>query len=94
LLRIESLREAATIIMLGVIAFFAGQRAKEKFISFLWIFALWDFSYYIWLRLAIGWPTSFFDSDVLFLIPVLWVAQVWFPMLVSGLTALVIWLRD
>ncbi len=94
LLRIECLREAATIIMLGVIAFFAGQRAKEKFISFLWIFALWDFSYYIWLRLTIGWPTSLLNTDVLFLIPVLWVAQVWFPMLVSGLTALVIWLRD
>ncbi len=94
LLRIECFREAATIVMLGVIAFLAGQRAKEKFISFLWTFALWDFSYYIWLRLTIGWPTSFLNTDVLFLIPVLWVAQVWFPILVSGLTALVIWLRD
>ena len=94
LIRIESFREAATIVMLGVIAFLAGQRAKEKFISFLWIFALWDFSYYIWLRLTIGWPASFLDSDVLFLLPVPWVAQAWFPILVSGLTARVIWLRD
>jgi hypothetical protein len=94
LLRIECFREAATIIMLGGIAFLAGQSVKQKFISFLWIFALWDFSYYIWLRVAIGWPASFLDSDVLFLIPVPWVAQVWFPILVSGLTALVIWFCD
>jgi hypothetical protein len=94
LLRIESFREAATIVMLGVIALLAGQRAKEKFISFLWTFALWDLSYYIWMRLTIGWPASFLNTDVLFLIPVLWLAQVWFPILVSGLTALVIWLRD
>ena len=93
-LKIECFREAATIVMLCVIAFFAGQRAKERFISFLWIFALWDFFYYIWLRVAIGWPASFLDSDVLFLIPVPWVAQVWFPILVSGLTAIVIWFCD
>jgi hypothetical protein len=94
LLRIECFREAATMIMLGGIAMLAGQRTKERVAVFLWTFALWDFSYYVWLRLAIGWPTSLIDSDVLFLIPAPWVAQVWFPMLVSGLTAVVIWFRS
>ncbi|HZU42577.1 MAG TPA: hypothetical protein VE994_07900, partial [Terriglobales bacterium] len=33
---------------------------------------------------------SLTDLDVLFLIPVPWLAQVWFPVLVSGLTALAV----
>jgi len=94
LLRIEYFREAATMIMLGGIAFLAGQRFREKVIAFLWTFALWDFSYYVWLRLTIGWPSSLINFDLLFLIPVPWVAQVWFPMLVSGLTAVLIWFRS
>jgi hypothetical protein len=94
LLRIECFREAATIIMLGAIAFLSGQRIKEKAVAFLWTFAFWDIFYYVWLRFAIGWPSSLLNTDVLFLIPVPWVAQVWFPILVSGLTALVIWFRS
>ncbi len=94
LLRIEYFREAATMIMLGGIAFLAGQRFREKVMAFLWTFALWDFSYYVWLRLTIGWPSSLINFDLLFLIPVPWIAQVWFPMLVSSLTAVVIWFRS
>ena len=94
LLRIECWREAATIVMLGAIASLAGQRIKEKAVAFLWIFAFWDIFYYVWLRVAIGWPQSLLSSDVLFLLPVPWVAQVWFPLLVSGLTAAVIWFRS
>jgi len=94
LYRIECFREAATMIMLGAVALLAGRSAREKAVAFLWTFAFWDFSYYVWLRLTIGWPSSLIDSDVLFLIPVPWVAQVWFPILVSGLTALVIWFRS
>jgi hypothetical protein len=94
LLRIECFREAATMIMLGGIALLAEKSAKEKVAAFLWTFAVWDIFYYVWLRLMIGWPTSLITSDLLFLIPAPWVAQVWFPMLVSGLTALVIWFRS
>jgi hypothetical protein len=94
LLRIECFREAATMIMLGAVALLAGKSAKEKGVVFLWTFAVWDIFYYVWLRLTIGWPTSLISSDMLFLIPAPWVAQVWFPMLVSGLTVLVIWFRS
>jgi hypothetical protein len=94
LLRIECFREAATIVMLGSVAFLVGQRIKEKAVAFLWTFAFWDIFYYVWLRFTIGWPSSLLNFDVLFLIPVPWVAQVWFPILVSGLTAAVIWIRD
>ena len=94
LLTVECVREAATMIMLGVIAWIAAQRLREKAVAFLWTFALWDFTYYVWLRVSIGWPTSLINPDLLFLIPVPWVAQVWFPLLVSGLTAMAIWLRS
>lgn len=93
LLRFEVWREAATMIMLGSIAWLAGQSAKEKALAFLWTFAWWDLAYYGWLRVAIGWPQSLLTSDVLFLIPVPWLGQVWFPILVSGLTAVAIWRR-
>ena len=93
LLRFEICREAATMIMLGTIAWLTGKAARERTLVFLWTFALWDLSYYGWLRVAIGWPQSLLTPDVLFLIPVPWLAQVWFPILVSGLTAAAIWRR-
>src|SRR5450759_4125933 len=45
-LYIEMSREAATIIMLVVIAFLVGATWIEKGIFFLWTFAFWDLFYY------------------------------------------------
>lgn len=94
LLKIECWREAATIVMLTGIAWIGGQNLKARTAVFLWTFAFWDFFYYVWLRLIIGWPASLLSEDVLFLLPVPWIAQVWFPLLVSSATAAVIWLRS
>jgi hypothetical protein len=88
--KIEMFREAATIIMLGSVAFLAGARAKERWGSFLWVFAAWDITYYVGLWATLRWPSSLKDYDVLFLIPVPWVAQIWFPVLVSALTMLAV----
>jgi hypothetical protein len=87
---IEVFREAATMIMLSSVALLAGARAKERWGSFLWVFAVWDITYYVGLWATIRWPSSLIDYDVLFLIPVPWVAQVWFPVLVSSLTMLAV----
>jgi len=86
LMTVEVLREEATIVMLVSVALLAASKARERCAVFLWIFALWDVSYYAGLWGSIRWPTSLNDLDVLFLIPVPWVAQVWFPLLVSVLT--------
>jgi hypothetical protein len=86
LMTIETVREAATMIMLVSVAALAGRRWRERWVMFLWMFGLWDIVYYVSLRATTGWPVSLTDLDVLFLIPVPWVAQVWFPLLVSGLT--------
>jgi hypothetical protein len=85
LLTVELLREAATIVMLASIAPLVGRARRERWAGFLWCFALWDITYYAGLWALVRWPYSLLAPDVLFLIPVPWVAQVWFPILVSGL---------
>lgn len=88
LLAIEVIREAATMIMLVSVAMLAASRTRERLASFLWAFAIWEIAYYSGLWATVGWPGSFKALDVLFLIPVPWIAQVWFPLLVSMLTLL------
>jgi hypothetical protein len=90
LLTIEVLRETATMVMLVAIALLSASRRREQWAAFLWAFAIWDITYYAGLWATVGWPPSLLEVDVLFLIPVPWVAQVWFPILVSGLTVLAV----
>jgi len=90
LLTIEVLREATTIVMLVSMAMLSAQRFRERWAAFLWAFAIWDISYYLGLWMTIRWPGSLNDFDILFLIPVPWLAQVWFPLLVSALTLLAV----
>jgi hypothetical protein len=89
-LNIEITREAATIIMLVVIAYLAGTIWIERGVFFLWTFAFWDLFYYLSLYILIKWPPTLKTIDVLFLIPVPWIAPVWFPIGVSSLTIIVI----
>lgn len=86
LLKVEILREAATILVLGCVASLTARGLKERCVVFLWAFAIWDIFYYVSLRLTVGWPSSLKTDDVLFLIPVPWISQVWFPLIVSALT--------
>src|SRR5262245_45115860 len=91
---VELVREAATLVMLVAVAFLAGTNPWQRFLYFALAFGVWDLFYYIWLRVFIGWPPSLLTWDVLFLIPVPWIAPVLAPMLVSiGLIAGALWLR-
>ena len=89
-LKIEMTREAATIVMLVVIAYLVGNTWLERGVNFLWTFAFWDLFYYVSLYILIKWPPTFKTIDVLFLIPKPWVAPVWFPIGVSSVTIIVI----
>jgi len=91
-LNIEMTREAATIVMLVVIAILVGTTWVERGVFFLWTFAFWDLFYYVSLYILIKWPPKLTTIDVLFLIPVPWIAPVWFPVAVSSLTIIVIFL--
>jgi len=85
MMHVEVAREAATIIMLLSVAMLAARALRDRWAAFLWMFAIWDILYYVGLWATVRWPASLLDVDVLFLIPVPWVSQVWFPVLVSGL---------
>lgn len=85
LLTLEVLREASTIIMLAAVALLTAAKLRARVAIFLWTFAIWDILYYVSLWATVRWPASFTDGDVLFLIPVPWFSQVWFPLLVSSL---------
>jgi hypothetical protein len=89
-LYIEMTRETATIIMLLAIAYLVGTTWLERGIFFLWTFAFWDLFYYLSLYILIKWPPTLKTIDVLFLIPVPWIAPVWFPIGVSSLTIIAI----
>jgi hypothetical protein len=80
---LESLREMTTIVMLAIIAMLASKNPLRRFAYFAYIFGIWDLSYYGALKLLLNWPPSFLTWDVLFLIPVPWVAPVLAPMICS-----------
>lgn len=86
LVKVERLREAATMVMLASVALLGARDGVARLAFFLWTFATWDMAYYLGLWLTIRWPSSLRESDVLFLIPQPWISQVWFPLLVSVLT--------
>jgi len=80
---IELIREVATIIMLLAVGYLAGKNLLQKGAYFIYSFAIWDLFYYLFLAMLVGWPTSLFDFDVLFLIPVVWISPVLCPILIS-----------
>ncbi len=83
LLNVEMLREAATLMMLSAVAFLAAENFKELLAFFFFAFGIWDIFYYVFLKLIINWPRSFFDLDILFLLPVPWVGPVLVPVVLS-----------
>jgi len=83
ILLVEIGREAASIVMLLAVALIAGRSFYERFAFFAIIFALWDIFYYIWLKVLLGWPEGLLNWDILFLIPMPWIAPVLSPVIVS-----------
>ncbi len=83
ILLIELTREFSTIIMLFCIAYLCDKSYLERFFYFIYAFGIWDIFYYVWLKIFVNWPSSFLTDDILFLIPVPWVAPVYAPVGVS-----------
>lgn len=96
---VELGREAATIFMLLSVAALIGKRFWEKFAYFVICFGFWDIFYYLWLKLALGWPSSLLDWDILFLIPLPWIGPVIAPvsiaimMILAGLLIIALYKR-
>jgi hypothetical protein len=79
----EVLREAATMIMLFTITVITFKNAISRFAVFIYVFAIWDIFYYVFLWLLLKWPPSLLTWDILFLIPVTWVGPVLAPVINS-----------
>ena len=88
-LAIELARELATLVMIASVAFLHAKGGPLVLAAFAYVFGLWDIAYYGWLKLMLGWPTSWLEWDVLFLIPWPWLAPWIAPVLVAAI--LVIW---
>jgi len=76
LLKLELVREAATLVMLLAVAVLAERRPWARFGAFAFAFGVWDLVFYLALRLSIGWPPSLLTWDILFLVPVPWTGPV------------------
>ena len=92
--RTEYGREIATLLLLLGPAVAAGRTGRERLALFLYTFAVWDETYYLWLRLWTGFPQGLGSTDIYFLVPIAWYGPVWFPVLVvmPVLIALSLWL--
>lgn len=84
--KIELGREIATILMLLAVAALYEKGAIRRFLAFCFAFGAWDILYYVWLKILLNWPAGWLDWDVLFLVPVVWVA----PWIAPALIALVL----
>jgi len=71
-LAIEWAREIATVVMILSVAWLVEKGFMRVFAAFVYIFGLWDIFYYLSLKLAMGWPVSWVEWDILFLIPWVW----------------------
>ena len=83
--RVEVVREACTLVVLAAASWLADRRWAGRIGSFLLLFGIWDLTYYGVLKLVLGWPPSLATWDILFLIPLPWIAPVWAPATVAAI---------
>ena len=88
-LAIELVRELASVVMILSVALLTARGFTRVFAVFVYVFGLWDLFYYLWLKIMIGWPVSWFEWDVLFLIPWPWLGPWISPALIALL--FVVW---
>lgn len=81
---VEVARELATLVMIAAVGWLAGRSPLERLAWASIAFGAWDIVYYVGLRALIGWPPTLDAWDVLFLVPIPWVAPVWAPIVVSS----------
>ena len=79
----EMVREACTMLVLAAVAWLGARRPPDRIGAFLLAFGVWDLAYYAALKLISGWPQALTNWDILFLIPLPWVAPVWAPATVA-----------
>ena len=89
MIMLEIFREATTIVIIFSISAIAARKFWERFGYFIIVFGIWDIFYYIWLKITINWPSSLFDWDILFLIPLPWIGPVIAPVMIALLMIII-----
>ncbi len=82
---VELIREAATLMMLFIVGWLAGQTWPKRWGYASLAFGAWDIFYYVFLKVIVDWPRSLWDWDVLFLLPLPWWGPVLAPMSIAAL---------
>jgi hypothetical protein len=94
-LKVELVREFATLLMLGGAAVMVGRNLREWVAVFVACFGVWDITFYLVLKALLNWPASLFTWDLLFLLPIPWVGPVLAPVVVAlsmtGVGLAVLW---
>ena len=86
---VELVREAATLLMLATTGMLAGRTWRARLGYAAIAFGAWDILYYVFLRMMSGWPSSLFDWDILFLLPLPWWGPVLAPVCIASL--MIVW---
>ncbi len=87
--QVELVREAATLLMLATTGLLAGRRWRARLSYAAIAFGVWDILYYVFLGVICGWPSSLFDWDILFLLPLPWWGPVLAPVSIASL--MIVW---
>ncbi len=80
---IEILRELATLLLVFMVSWLVGQNIRQRLAYLMFTFGCWDIFYYLALKLTLNWPSALLDWDILFIVPVPWLAPVLAPLLVA-----------
>jgi hypothetical protein len=86
--QVELVREVATLVMLFTVGMLAGRTWQTRLAYTAVAFGVWDIFYYVFLKAICDWPTSLFDWDILFLLPLPWWGPVLAPVCVALLMIL------
>jgi hypothetical protein len=85
----ELYREAATLVMILAVSILAAELWLHRLAWFLVVFSVWDITYYVFLKVLLGWPESIFTTDILFLLPSIWTGPVIAP-IINSLTMILV----
>ena len=80
---VELGRELSTLIMITALGWALGRSWQARWAFACFAFGMWDIFYYVWLKALLGWPSSLFEPDILFLIPLPWWGPVLSPLLIA-----------
>ncbi len=80
---IEIGRELATLAMIIAVGWVVGKSFQDRLGYAILVFGIWDIFYYFWLWIFVKWPSSLFETDLLFLIPLPWWGPVAAPVMIA-----------